>query len=115
MQPGVTPQTEGQVVIPGINATGATVTTTSGVQGSQTGQTVQTGQTGGEASLNITTQVQGGVQGAPSQAAHPGIYHGAFVYNRAVHYYIPPAHYNAHIVARHKEFLESRGLSRVRK
>ena len=118
MQPGLTSQTGGQVVTSGKNATGPTVTNTSGVEGGQTvqtGQTGQTGQIGGEASINITTQVQGGVHGAPGQAAHPGIYHGAFVYNRAVPYYIPPAQYNGHIIARHREFLDPRGLSRVRK
>ena len=111
MQPGVTPsQTGGQVVTSATNATGTNVTSTSGVEGGQTGQL------GGQAAINIaTTKVQGGVHGAPGEAAHPGIYHGAFVYNREVPYYIPPAQYNAHIVARHKEFLDSRGLSRVRK
>lgn len=112
MQPGVASQTGGQVVTSETNATGATVPSTSGVEGGQTGQT---GQTGGQSSINITTEVQGGVPGASSEAAHPGIYHGAFVYNRAVPYYIPPAQYNSHIVARHKEFLDPRGLSRVRK
>ena len=114
MQPGVPSQIGGQVVTSGTNETGTNVTSTSGMEGIQTGQTGQTGQIGG-ASINITTQVQGGVPEAPSEAAHPGIYHGAFVYNRAVPYYIPPAQYNSHIVARHKEFLDSRGLSRVRK
>ena len=112
MQPGGPSQTGGQIVTSGTNETGSTVTSTSGVEGGQTGQTSQIG---GQASINITSKVQGGVQGAPSETAHPGIYHGAFVYNRAVPYYIPPAQYNAHIVARHKEFLDSRGLSRVRK
>lgn len=109
MQPGVASQTGGQVVTSETNATGTTVPSTSGVEGGQTGQT------GGQSSINITTEVQGGVPGASSEAAHPGIYHGAFVYNRAVPYYIPPAQYNSQIVARHKEFLDSRGLSRVRK
>lgn len=112
MQPGAPSQSGGQVVTSGQNETGTTVTSTSGVEGGQTGQT---GQIEGQASINITTQVQGGVPGAPSEAAHPGIYHGEFVYNRAVPYYIPPAQYNVHIVARHKAFLDSRGLSRVRK
>lgn len=118
MQPGVTSQTGGQVVTSGTNATGTNLTSTSGVEGGQTGQTGQIGQTGligGQASINISTQVQGGVFGAPGEAAHPGIYNGAFVYNRAVPYYIPPTQYNAHIVARHREFLDSRGLSRIRK
>ena len=109
MQPGALSQSGGQAVTSGKNETGTTVTSTSGVEGGQTGQI------GGQASFNITTQVQGGVPGAPSEAAHPGIYHGAFVYNREVPYYIPPAQYNAHIVARHKAFLDPRGLSRVRK
>lgn len=114
MQPGVPPQSGGQAVTSGKNETSTNVTSTSGVEGGQTGQTGQTGQIGG-ASINITTQVQGGVQGAPNEAAHPGIYHGAFVYNRKDPYYIPPAQYNSQIVSRHKEFLDSRGLSRVRK
>lgn len=116
MQPGVTSQTGEQAVTSGSNVTGSTVTSTGATEG---GQTVQTGQTGqiAQASINatVTAGVQGGVPGAPAEAAHPGIYHGAFVYNRAIPYFIPPAQYNSHIIARHKEFLDSRGLSRVRK
>lgn len=114
VQPGLPSQSGGQVVTSEKNETGTNVTSTSGVEGGQIEGGVEGGQIG-EASINITTQVQGGAPGAPNEAAHPGIYHGAFVYNRAVPYYIPPAQYNSHIVARHKEFLDSRGLSRVRK
>lgn len=125
MQQGATSQTGGEAATSGSNATG---TTTSAVEGGQTGQTsqtgetgqtevTQTGQTGSEASYNasVTTGGQVGVPGASIGAGHPGIYHGAFVYNRAIPYYVPPANINSHIVARHKEFLDARGLARVRK
>lgn len=131
MHPGETSQTGEQTGASGATAAG-TVTSAAGggqtVQTGQTGQTGQIGQTGysqtsqtgsAEASSNVsvTTGVQVGVTvpGSPVGVGHPGIYHGSFVYNRAVPYYVPPVNYNSHIIARHKEFLDARGLSRVRK
>ena len=126
MQPGATPQTGTQTGTSGSNVTGtATGAEGGGVTGqiSQAGQTGQigiteTGQRGSQASINATVTATGGqvgVPGAPIGAGHPGIYHGAFVYNRDVPYFIPPASFNSHVIARHKEFLDPRGLSRVRK
>ncbi|KAL9988893.1 hypothetical protein ACROYT_G003385 [Oculina patagonica] len=119
MQPGATSQN----ATSGSNETGTTTGAVEEGQAGQTGatgqtgvtQTGQTGQTGSEASYNVSVTTGGnvGVPGAPVGAAHPGIYHGAFVYNREVPYYVPPANINSHIVARHKEFLDTRGLARV--
>lgn len=87
----------------------------------QTGQTSQVGQTSGQTEqtgvqVSYNLSVTAGSHGVPSGiAAHPGIYHGAFVYNRAIPYYVPPVNYNSHVISRHKEFLDARGLSRVRK
>lgn len=126
MQPGATSQTGAQSGTSGTNVTGTATGAEEGgaigqiSQAGQTGQTeiTQTGQTGSQASINAsvtTTGGQVGVPGAPIGAGHPGIYHGAFVYNREVPYFIPPASYNSHVISRHKEFLDPRGLSRVRK
>ena len=92
----------------GTSETNATVTTTSGGEVETT-----TGQAGisGEISTKIGAQTR--ISGAP--ARHPGIYHGAFVYNREIPYYIPPKTYNAHLISRNKEFLDPRGFARVSK
>lgn len=115
-----------------MNATG---TTTSGAEGLPTGQLGQTSQTGqishaltgqtghavtGQTGMQTTINASVGWQvrrpGAQAGAAsHPGIFHGAFVYNRAIPYYIPPKAYNPHIAARHQEFLDPRGFARVSK
>lgn len=69
-----------------------------------------------ESTINTTIGIQMGAPGAPAEVSgHPGIYHGAFVYNRAIPYYIPPKTYNPHIIARNPAFLDARGFTRVSK
>lgn len=106
LQPGATGEQAGTSET---NATGTTTTSGGAVETSKT----TTAQSGMISSLNATIGIQTRISGEPAQ--HPGIYHGAFVYNRQIPYYIPPKTYNPHIIARNKEFLDTRGFARVSK
>ena len=123
----VIPLTPGSVSSSG-QTTGTTgsigIGTASAVAGSQTSQINQTGLTGqtsqpGEGGVggSISATITAGTQGATNAAAagHSGVFHGAYVYNREKPYYIPSPGENSHIIARKMVYLESRGLSRVRK
>ena len=121
MNPGATSQPGEQTGAAEVNATETTTGGAVGVQTGQTGLTSQTGQTvtgqgGVESTYNATIGVQVGIPGQPEGLhRHPGITHGAFVYNSTTPYYIPPKTYNPHIVARDPDFLDQRGLARVSK
>ena len=104
LQPGATGE---EVGTSEGNAT--TLTTTSG-GAAETSKTI-TGQN--ISSINAKIGLLTRISGEPAQ--HPGIYHGAFVYNRQIPYYIPPKTYNPHIIARNKEFVDTRGFARVSK
>lgn len=118
VEPVAAPQTTTQAGTSGVNRTETTLTSgaavgQTGTQG-QTGQIV-TGQTELQSTYNATIGVQyGGTPGHPLPG-HPGIYHGAFVYNRAVPYYIPPKTDNPHEAATAKQFVDPRGLAKVSK
>lgn len=106
IQPGATGEKAGT------SEANATESTTTGGGAVETSKTI-TGPAGMIGSINATIGLQTRISGEPAQ--HPGIYHGAFVYNRQIPYYIPPKPYNPHIIARNKEFLDTRGFARVSK
>lgn len=118
VEPVAASQTTTKAGTSGVNRTETTLTSgaavgQTGPQG-QTGQTI-TGQTEVQSTYNATIGVQyGGTPGHPLPG-HPGIYHGAFVYNRAVPYYVPPKTDNPHEAATAKQFVDPRGLAKVSK
>ena len=116
MQPVTTTTTGGQTTTSGENFT-ETSGQTSHIN--QTGYTSNLkGQSGISGAVNTTITVQTLKPPEPPGThgtGHPGIYHGAYVYNRQIPYYIPPNTYNPHIIARHPMFLDPRGLARVSK
>lgn len=117
MQPGTTTTTGGQTATSGESSTETSGQTSQLVE--QTGYTSNVkGQSGIGGAVNTTITVQTSKLPSPpgmQGKGHPGIYHGAYVYNREIPYYIPPKTYNPHIIARHPMFLDPRGLARVSK
>lgn len=109
MEPVAAPQTTTQAGTSGVNRTETTLTSEAAV--GQTGTQGQIGQTVTGQTIGVQ---YGGTPGHPLPG-HPGIYHGAFVYNRAVPYYIPPKTDNPHEAATAKQFVDPRGLAKVSK
>ena len=111
----VMPMKPGKPLAPGQQAQVPEIAGAAAGEEAAAGETIEVGaQTGANASVTAQVHViyPGGMG---TTKGHPGIYHGSFVYNRAIPYYIPPLTYNPHIIARNKEFLNKQGFARVSK
>ena len=99
---------------------GTAQTGTTNVTGSTSGQNISSGQTTGTIQageikmVNVSVTSRPGIPNPPV-AKHPGIYQGAFVYNREIPYYIPPLSYDPQVIARNSKFMDPRGFARVSK
>ncbi|XP_029196202.2 LOW QUALITY PROTEIN: uncharacterized protein LOC114961605 [Acropora millepora] len=97
---------------------GTAQTGTTNVTGSTSGQNISSGQTTGTIQageikmVNVSVTSRPGIPNPPV-AKHPGIYQGAFVYNREIPYYIPPLSYDPQVIARNSKFVDPRGFARV--
>ncbi|XP_068731030.1 uncharacterized protein [Montipora capricornis] len=114
VKPAASSVTGEQIVTAEGKVTGQTGAT--GVAGQTSGQTTSgqtsTGQAGASSSVDVSVTVQPGMP-SPPVSSQPGIYQGAYVYNRAIPYYIPPKSYDPQTIARNSKFLDSRGFARV--
>lgn len=118
VRPGGSSETGEETGAAAGKGTGQTGTTN--VTGLTSGQTTSSGQTTGpsqageSSTVNVSVTSQPGIPNPPV-SAHPGIYHGAFVYNREIPYYIPPLRYDPQVIARNSKFVDPRGFARVSK